>query len=365
MDSKKVTLGVAGTGVLAGVVGLAVLAAPAGAGPAPSLPNVSPQALVQSVLTAKPAALNGTVEIDNQLGLPALPGMSELASGKTDMQVATDGKSKGKLSLPQDTTEQETVVDNGKTIWVYDSAKRSATRYTLPSKGTAKHEFAKHKGAEANPASIAKRTITAMRKTSTVTVDGTTTVAGRDAYQLVLTPKPNEKTLLRQVRVSIDSQTRMPLRLDVYGNGSADPVLGVGFTSLNLGPQDPASFSFTPPAGVKVVDGNAKAKSTPDPQRMSAGLGALDINAIGHGWDTVVTGKVPAGMLSGKADRSGQGGTDPMRLLSRFGKHVSGTWGEGWIVHAKIANVLITSDGRVAAGFVPQQVLTHEIGTVK
>ncbi|MGH3436906.1 MAG: LolA family protein [Sciscionella sp.] len=365
MDSKKVTLGVAGAGVLAGVVGLAVLAAPAGAGPAPALPTVSPQALVQSVMTAKPAALNGTVELDNELGLPALPGMSELANGKTDMQVATDGKSKGKLSLPQNNTEQETVVDNGKTIWVYDSAKRSATRYSVPTEGTAKHEFAKHKGAKANPATIAKQTISAMRKTSTVTIDGTTTVAGRDAYQLVLTPKPTEKTLLRQVRVSIDSQTRMPLRLDVYGNGSANPVLAIGFTSLNLGPQDPASFTFTPPAGVKVIDGNAKVKSAPSTQRMNAGLGALDINAIGHGWDTVVVGKVPAGMLSGTAGRSAQGGTDPMQLLSRFGKHVSGTWGEGWIVHTKVANVLITSDGRVAAGFVPQQVLTHEIGTVR
>src|SRR6478609_1397310 len=167
---------------VAGIVGLGLLALPGGAGAQPALPPVSPEDLVASVLKAKPGAFNGTVQMDNQLGLPALPNAP---------QAATD-------------------------------------------------------------------VLAALQPTSTISVDGTDEVAGRPAYDLVLAPKPTERTLLREVRIAVDAQERMPLRLTVLGQGSTSPALQVGFTDLTFGQQDPARFTFTPPAGAKVTDAPAR-----------------------------------------------------------------------------------------------------------
>ena len=52
----------------------------------------------------------------------------------------------------------------------------------------------------ADPDGGGDRAIEQLRATSTVAVDGTAEVAGRDAYELVLTPAPTERTLLREVR---------------------------------------------------------------------------------------------------------------------------------------------------------------------
>ena len=66
---------------VAGIVGLGLLALPGGAGAQPALPPVSPQDLVASVLKAKPGSFNGTVQMDNALGLPALPNLPQAANG--------------------------------------------------------------------------------------------------------------------------------------------------------------------------------------------------------------------------------------------------------------------------------------------
>lgn len=364
MRTTRIALGTAGAGVLAGVVGLALLAAPAGAGPAPSLPTISPEALVQSVLSAEPTPLSGIVTVDNALGLPAVPGVPALTAGTTDIQVATDGKHKARISMadPDNTMATETVVSDGSSVWLYDSTDKSVTHYRLP----ASADRAPDK-ASLNPAALAKRLVSEMRDSSTVSVNGTAEVAGRDVYRLVLTPKPSEKTLLRKVTVAVDAQRRMPLELDVYGNNTPDPALRVGFTSLQVGPQDPATFRFTPPAGATVTE-----KSTPSPRQAERMAESLPMHVVGDGWDTVVVGRVPAKTLAGQA-MSRQGGgeigsdpgevSNPQQLLSRFGQRVSGSWGHGWIVRTTVGTALVTSDGQVAAGFVPQQVLTAAIGT--
>lgn len=360
---KRVTVGAAGTGVLAGVVGLAVLAAPAGAGPAPSLPKISPQALVQSVMTAPSKAFGGTVEIDNELGLPSIPGMngktgmSALMGGTSTARVYSDGTGKVRMSRSAGNAGQ-TVVEDGKTVWFYDAADRSVDKWSLSGHGK---EVAKRHESTVDPATAAKKMVGKLRESSKVTVGGTGSVAGRDAYELTLTPKPTEHTLVRQVRIAIDAQSRMPLQLDVYGNGSPDPALRIGFTSLTIGKQDASLFSFTPPAGSEVTPHTGKNADRHDSSP------AVEPEVTGDGWDTVVTAKLPATMLADGKGGSGDGSGDakdanPMQLLSKVGKHVSGPWGEGTVVTSKLGTALITSDGRVAAGLVPQQQLTTVLG---
>ena len=204
MNKQKATMSAAAGGVLVGAVGLTLVAMPAGAGPAPSLPQTTPEALVQSVATAKPVAFGGTVTATNNTGIP-LPGVSPSVDNSYQGNVYSDGAGKARGTFRQN-NDQTTFVEDGKTAWTYHSDDRSVTKTVTP-QGKTSQEHAKQ-----DPAAMSKQLIAQVKKYSTVDIDGTATVAGRKAYELVLTPKPSEKTLLREVRVAVDSATRMPLR---------------------------------------------------------------------------------------------------------------------------------------------------------
>ncbi|HEV7909469.1 MAG TPA: hypothetical protein VGP03_15080, partial [Pseudonocardiaceae bacterium] len=121
MNRTRVTVAAAAAGVVAGAAGLGALAMPAGAGPSPTLPDVSAQSLVQSVLTAKPAAFGGTVDVNNDLGIPAIAGIPQLSSGASKVRMWTDGQGKVRVSLPGGQSER-TFVDDGTTGWMWNSA---------------------------------------------------------------------------------------------------------------------------------------------------------------------------------------------------------------------------------------------------
>ncbi|OLR90079.1 LolA family protein [Actinokineospora bangkokensis] len=367
MNTKRTALSVAAVGTTAGVVGLVLLAAPAGADEAPpALPDITAEALVQSVLTSHVPALSGSLTFSQDLGLP-LPG---LPTGGETARVFTDGQDRARVQL-DDGSGAKTVVHDGATTWVWDAGERSVVKFT----GT---ERDLGTDAElADPAGVAKELVTTMQADSTIAVDGTAVVADRPAYQLVLTPKPTERTLLREVRVAVDSETRLPLRLEVLANGTAEPVLSVGFSEFEPGAQDESLFSFTPPAGAQVTDGNAKAaEHRPSQAQQRDFLAALKPKTVGQGWDTVLIGTVPQDLLNakvegkaegkteGKAEGRGQrgGATSALELVKQFGKPVSGAFGTGWVITTKVGTALVAEDGRVALGAVPQQVLVDALG---
>ncbi|KAA2264011.1 outer membrane lipoprotein carrier protein LolA [Solihabitans fulvus] len=367
MNNRKVTLAVTAAGVVAGVVGLGIVANPAGAGPAPTLPSVSAESLVQSVLTAKPAAFAGSVEVTNNLGLPALPGIPLTADGVNKARVWSDGQGRARLSLPSAQSEQ-VFVEDGKTVWSYDSAKKTATKSTKDAAkdGAGKTPLDQHGDRAANPVTAAADLITELRKTSNIAVDGTATVAGRPAYELVLSPKPDERTLLREVRVAVDSELRIPLRAEVLTNGTNEPAVQVAFADLTVGSQDASLFTFTPPAGTKVEDKNLTAK---DRKTAEEAKDQVSPQVVGDGWDTTLVGRVPAGLLSGNATAPNgstkHNGQNPAALLKQFGMPVSGAWGSGIKISTKVGTGLLTDDGRFAVGAVPEQVLYEAIGQVK
>lgn len=323
----------------AAAIGLGVLAIPAGAGSAPELPDVSAEELVGSVITASPPAFGGTVQVVNGLGLPTLPGIEggeqpPLAAMPDTARVWSDGDGRARIALPSRTGEQ-TLVEDGDTLWRYDSDSRTATAL--------KHGELPAQAPMADPATAARTLVETVRSTSEVTVDGTAEVAGRPAYDLVLTPAATERTLLREVRIAVDSETRMPLRLDVLTNGSTEPALRIGFTDIEVGPQDVELFRFTPPDGVSV--------ERPDRWVTYAPLDKPSAGVVGDGWDTVVLGRIPAGTGAG----------DPLAIAAQIGRPASGPWGDGWVVQTAVGTALVTSDGRVAAGAVPQQVVDEAL----
>ena len=321
----------------AGVLGWGLLVAP-GAGAAPELPPVTPEDLVTSVLNAPdPGPLNGTVTLENDLGLPALPDLPQAANGTSTARVWSGGDHKGRVQLPTDGAER-TLVSDGTTRWAWNSADKTVVRGPV--------DTTRDRGAApTDPTAAASKAIADLRATSTIAVDGTATVAGRSAYELVLTPAPTERTLLREVRVAVDSEKRMPLRLTVLATGSADPALQVGFTDLTFGPQDPALFTFTPPPGATVTDAPARdAQARPD------------ATTVGDGWDAVKIMPKPASTTA-----TPESPAPDAPDLSAVGTPVTGTWGSGRLLTSAVGSAILTDDGRVALGAVPEQVLTEAL----
>jgi outer membrane lipoprotein-sorting protein len=309
-----------------------LLVARAGADTEPELPPISPEDLVSSVLAANPGPFAGTVERVNALGLPTLPELPEAtADGTTTARVWSAGDGRGRMAVPSRGGER-TVVADGTTLWVWNSAERTVVRRPVD------NAHRQHPGA-ADPTATATQALARLRPTSTVSVDGTAEVAGRPAYELVLAPLPTERTLLREVRIAVDAQERIPLRLTVLPVGSADPALQVGFTELQFGDQDPTLFTFTPPPGATVED--APARNAPGERRRDA-----DVTTVGDGWDTVLV-----------ARRDPAGEQPPATL----GTPVSGPWGSGRVITTAVATAIVADDGRVAAGAVPEQVLAEAL----
>jgi outer membrane lipoprotein-sorting protein len=360
MDPKKKAITAAVVGTALGVGGLVVVAMPASAGAAPKLPSVSAEDLVQSVAAAKPAAFDGTVSVSNDLGLPsmasAMPGASAL--GVNSARVFSDGAGKAKVSLTKGAA-QETIVHDGQTVWDYNSQTNSATKTTIPAGvATGKGMPGGTEGKATDPASAAKELLAKVRESSTVSVDGTATVADRPAYELVLTPKPTERTLLREIRIAVDSETRMPLRLSVLSNGTTAPALELAFSKIEFAPQPADLFTFTPPKGAKVTEKQPKLDAK---DKALANEAKQNTKVVGDGWDFVVTGKVPADALKAQ-QTEGKKSVDTQKLLSRFAKRVNGAWGSGYLFTTKVGGAVLTDDGRFAAGAVPEQVLYEALG---
>lgn len=359
MRPRTKALVAAGSGVAVGLTGLALSALPAGADEDPVLPAVGAQELVASVLETRAPAFDGVAEVGNELGLPTLPGTDTL--DVETVRVFHDGDRAARIQLERPTSEL-TVVTGAGEAWAYDSRENTAKHLTWdPADAEAARERAE--GELADPSRAAADLIEQLGPTSDIVVDGTARVADRAAYELVLTPAPSEKTLLREITVAVDAETRVPLRLEVFANGSTDPVLSLGFVSFQVGEQDPELFAFTPPPGAEVLTPDAGHGDLPgehatrDPAELQGRT-----TTVGDGWDTVVIARAPADApLDGAGPLAGEDGQDAADLLARLGSPVSGEFGSGTYVPVAVGGAVVTSDGRVAAGAVPLQVLVDAL----
>lgn len=353
MGPRTKALVAAGSGITVGLAGLALSTLPAGADDDPVLPAIGAEELVTSALAARAPAFSGVAEMRNELGVPAVPGAEALDF--ESVRVFHDGDESARVQVEREASEL-TFVKNAEEAWAYDSQENTARSFTWDE---ADAEAARgHAEAElADPSRAAAEIIERLRPTSDIAVDGTARVADRAAYELVLTPKPEEKTLLREITVAIDEETRVPLRFEVFANGTSDPVLSLGFVELELGAQDPDLFRFTPPEGAEVETTEAD-----DAARADRDGAEERPTVVGDGWDTVVIAEMPdEAPATGPAEGAAAGGQDLDAMLGQVGVPVTGEFGAGTHVQIAVGGAVITEDGRIAAGAVPRQVLVDAL----
>ncbi|UIX31568.1 LolA family protein [Streptomyces sp. GQFP] len=368
----------------------------------PDLPKISAQELIEKIAASDTQQLSGTVKISTDLGLPDLGGLEsgllsgglgggsddsgsaadpsakllELASGTHTVRVAVDGPDKQKVSLLEKAAEYS-VIHNGDEVWAYDSSSNEAYHATAPASEGGKDKAdgkdqALPDDVPATPKEFAEEALKAADGTTSVTVDGTAQVAGRDAYKLVIKPKESGSTV-GAISIAVDSKTGTPLKFTLTPASGGAAVVDAGFVDVDFAKPAASTFDFTPPKGTKVTEegsGTAEEdfggdsgkkfeedlKGLEDHEGAVDGLEGDDVKVIGEGWNSIAA--FDSGAESGlpsagdSPDAGAFGG-----FLDSFGDKVSGDFGSGTVFKTRLINALMTDDGKLYVGAVTKDAL--------
>lgn len=373
-----------------GVIGATAAATNQQANADPALPHRTAAQLLADVRTADVQSLSGTIVQTADLGLPQLPGLSgsaggpgsgggaegdadvgsltALLTGSHTWRVWLDGASRQRLALIDGSAESD-VIRNDTDVWLWSSADKTAVHRRLPTRmhplaprtpaipGTPS-EAAPGATPEATPEAAAQRALALIGRDTSVTTTGTATVAGRAAYELVLTPR-DRATLIASVRIAIDAQRHIPLRVQVFSTKRANPAFQIGFTSIDFARPDAARFTFAPPPGTKVTDkGTLTVPAVPprqhrvNPAPTAPSAGALPRpDVVGSGWSAVLVTTMPKSTDS----QPGSSQSDVRQQLAPvLGAlpQVSGAWGRGRLLEGTLFSAVLADDGRLAVGAV-------------
>lgn len=372
-------------GVAAATIGLVPAIADSGD---PDLPKITAAQLIEKIARSDAEQLSGTVKITTDLGLPDLGGLenslasgapgqgegggssadptaklTELASGTHTLRIAADGPDRQKVSLLGKASEYS-LIHNGKDVWGYDSESNEVFH------GTAE-ESAADQGREhqppATPKDFAEEALKSVDDTTSVTVDGTAQVAGRDAYKLVVKPKQSGSTV-GAISIAVDHKTGTPLKFTLTPASGGAAVVDIGFTKVSFDRPAASTFDFTPPKGAKVteegeLDGEGKASgekgrehgkpegAPKSEEDLAKGLDGLKV--LGEGWNSVAT--FDTGAEGGLP--TGSGGGDLDGFLGSLGDQVKGEFGTGTVFSTRLVNALFTEDGKVYVGTVTKDAL--------
>lgn len=361
---------------------VALVAGAIGAGPViaavqgdPVLPERTAAQLLADAVRATESGvkpMSGTVMQTASLGLPGLPevpGMggtspAALLAGSHELKVWYGGEDRFRFALPGRMSETDLIV-NGDQAWLWESGTNKATR--IKGAGQAGPDHDRALPMATTPQQVADEALKRAEAGTAVSVSNTEKVAGRPAYQLVLTPKDGS-SLVKEVKLALDGETFVPLRVQVYAKSAAEPAFEIGFTSVTFTPPAPDNFTFTPPAGAKVEEKSlADLGRRPEAGQERAEALKSEITTVGEGWTTVAVLPFSTRDLTGPAQGQGgrPGGQDATVVadaLLKSARQVSGAWGSGKVIQTKLVSALLTDDGRLLVGAVTPEKLTEAAG---
>jgi outer membrane lipoprotein-sorting protein len=345
----------------AAVAAAAIIPGVAAGSDHPSLPARSATELLADLATAQAPQLSGTIVETARLGLPQLPStgasqaslnVENLITGSHTARIWLDGEQRQRVALVGDLAESD-VVHNGTDLWIYSSTANQATHVKVSPAQQAGAVRSVAPAAPLTPAQLAAQVVTAVTPTTGISVDATVRVAGRAAYQIVLTPK-DAHSLITSVTIALDSQTKVPLRVQVFGQDKTTPALETGFTDVTFARPPASVFRFVPPTGATVT------QSTPsqlagglvmrrEESKASATAAAIagegrTPRTIGTGWTAVVVTE-----FNGLSPEGPRGGTNQLlALLLRSATKVP----QGRVISTALFTGLITNDGHLYVGAV-------------
>ncbi|MEU0666987.1 DUF2092 domain-containing protein [Streptomyces lavendulocolor] len=379
---------VAVAGVAAATIGLVPALAASGD---PELPEITAQQLIEKIAASDVQQLSGTVKVTTDLGLPSLAGLGgdlggggaggeaglgklmEFATGTHTLRVAADGPDKQRLTVVDDASAEYSLVRNGKDVWAYDGGSKEAVHST--EEAPAEDDGARSDttpglpSGPATPKALVDEALKAVDATTSVTVDGTARIAGRDAYQLVIKPKQSGSTI-GSIKVAVDAGNGVPLKFTLTPSGGGKAAIDAGFTKVDFARPAASTFDFVPPKGAKVIEEPAAGAehAVPKDARPEHALpmkpgkgdgeafaGGEDLNVIGEGWTSIARIAGPAGGVPSELPEDAP--AEAQQFLDALGDKATGAFGSGTVFKTRLVNALMTDDGKVYVGAVTPEAL--------
>jgi outer membrane lipoprotein-sorting protein len=269
------------------------------------------------------------------------------------------------------TMGESDVIRNGTDVWTWSSDSNAATHYQL-TPGSDGATIPDQSAAALTPQQAADAALAAIDPTTVVTTEGTADVAGRSAYELVLAPK-DAASLIGQVRIAVDAEQHIPLRVRVLARGASAPAFEVGFSQISFDTPSADEFQFTPPAGATVTEstlghGDLAGRALPQQQAAAPAQSGTEPTVVGTGWTSVLVAKLPSAAAAGVTGQQpdgtspGSGGSGGLGAILGSLPQETGSWGSGRLLQSALFSVLITDDGRVIAGAVAPEKLYQAAG---
>jgi outer membrane lipoprotein-sorting protein len=362
------------------VVGAGVAAKTLAAASEPDLAPRSAAQLLVDLQTAQLDGLSGTVVERADLGLPSLvsllgtqgsSNLTSLVAGKHTLRVWYSGPDKTRVALVGTNGESD-IIANGDDLWLWDSQSNTATHHVADkAAGDAKVPHALPSGLPSGlagqlpktPQDAADLALKTISPTTDVTTGNSARVAGRDAYELILSPK-DTNSLVGSVRLAIDAKQHLPLQVQVIAKGQTKPSFEVGFTQVSFARPEAAQFQFTPPKGAKVQQstdvlpgllggtaGKDAGKPVPPNPDAQKALANTKTTVIGKGWTAVFVARLGDGTKPGAT-------TPEEQQAQSFLSQLDAT-GNGKALTSNLFTVMFTDDGRVLAGAVSKDRLAQ------
>lgn len=310
------------------------------------LPAKTAEQLLIDLQSREGTPLSGTVVATADLGLPALPmpagsssDLTALASGSHTIRVWSDGPARARAAIIG-TADEADIIRNGKDVWMWSSSEATVEHSVVPERDASDVDLPALT-LPSTPQQAAEMALQALDSTTSVSTSGVDQVAGRPVYELILTPR-QDGTLVAKVVVALDSETGVPLRVQVFSTQMADPAFEVGFTSVDFSRPDASVFDFTPPPGATVTEHSAADRGRPG--ALGLGDAAARPTIVGTGWSQVAIAALPADAENANP------------LLDAL-PPTSGAGGSGRVLSGTLISAILTDDGRVAIGAVAPEAL--------
>ncbi|MDG4766811.1 hypothetical protein O7632_22315 [Solwaraspora sp. WMMD406] len=357
----------------------------------PVLPPRSAEQLLVDLQSAEVDGMSGTVVHRAELGLPSAinlasqfgGGLASLVDGTNTVRVWYSGPDQARIAVAN-TLGQTDVIRNGRDVWTWSSQLDKASHHVLPQdtedaegrpapEDLAPEDFV-------TPQAAADQALAAIDESTEVTVGRAAEIAGRTAYELILTPR-DPASLVGEIRIAIDSAEYVPLRFAVYAAGAERAAIETAFTQVSFERPDAEQFVFNPPPGTEVEEGTeffddlgSKEKHRPGgvpggpdaelTEEWAQGRAGEDaVKTVGDGWATVLVVTPPAELAGRSAAEAAESAADAaesadaadlagaLRMLGDL-PQVDGDWGSGQVLSSALFTVLFTDDGRILAGAV-------------
>ncbi len=227
--------------MLTGVAVLCCLPVLASALPA-SVPALTPRQLENRILGSQRLAFSGYAESNATFGLPPLPAFSSvtpLLDGVTRMRVWQAAPDRWRVDTLSDAGENDTY-QIGDDTFVWDSGEQLLTGIYGP------EVIRLPRAADLVPSALGVRLIQEAGPDATLSLLPPQRVAGQSAAGLAISPASPASTIAR-ADIWASPGTGLPLLVEVFGRGSAQPALSTQF--LQAGPWTPSSAVLTPQLG--------------------------------------------------------------------------------------------------------------------